>query len=167
MTREPLNGDRLHAFTHQRVWRYGPLLVWLIFISVASSSQFSAANTSQLIRPLLLWLFPNLSEPTLATLHFVTRKAAHFTEYAILAFLSRRAFITSCNNVVQRYWFQFAALLVIVYALLDELHQSFVASRMASIYDSALDIAGGLTVLLILRVHGRNIQERQAQVAPG
>ena len=152
MTKESLSVNvEGRSSARQRVWRYGPLLLWLAFISFASTREFSADNTSQLVRPVLLWLFPSISEARLATVHFLTRKAAHFSEYAVLAFLARRAFITSAQAFIQRYWFQLALLLVVIYALLDEFHQSFVPSRTASIYDSAIDIAGGLTVLLICR----------------
>lgn len=99
--------------------------------------------------------------------HFLTRKAAHFTEYAVLALLARRAFITSCNPLIHRYWFRLGLLLVVFYALLDELHQSFVASRTASIYDSAIDVAGGLAVLLIFRLFRRRVAKREAHLAPG
>ena len=138
-----------------RLWRYGPLALWIVFISIASTSEFSAANTSQIIRPLLLWFLPNLSEPQLALAHFITRKAGHFTEYAVLGFLARRAFITSSRTFLQRYWFQVGAALIVIYALLDEFHQSFVPSRTASIYDSAIDVAGGLAVLLFLKFWGK------------
>ena len=138
----------------RRFWRYGPLVLWILLISFASTGEFSAANTSVIVRPLLLWLFPNLSEARLATIHFLTRKAGHFTEYAVLAFLARRAFISSSKAFLQRYWFQSALLLVVIYALLDEYHQSFVPSRTPSIYDSAIDIAGGLTILLIFKFSG-------------
>jgi len=40
---------------------------------------------------------------------------------------------------------------VVVYAWIDEYHQSFVPSRTASIFDSLIDMAGGLTALLIVR----------------
>jgi len=168
MTKQTVTGIGREAnlSTRQRLWRYGPLLLWIAFISFASTSEFSAANTSQLVRPLLLWLFPNLSESSLATVHFLTRKAAHFTEYAILGFLTRRAFITSSHVFIQRYWFQLGLLLVVINALLDEFHQSFLPSRTASIYDSALDVAGGLTVLLIFKLYGRAAQGSEAQVAP-
>ena len=169
MTKQTLSGLRAgtKSSTRQRLWRYGPLLLWIAFISFASTSEFSAANTSQLVRPLLLWLFPNLSEARLAAAHFLTRKAAHFTEYALLAFLARRAFITSSHALIQRYWFQLGLLMVVIYALLDEFHQSFLPSRTASIYDSALDVAGGVTILLIFKLYGRGAQESVAQDAPG
>ena len=135
--------------TLQRVWRYGPLLLWMVVISFASSSEFSALNTSQIFRPLILWIFPNLSEERVAAIHFLTRKVAHFSEYAVLGILSARAFASSANDFIQRHWFQVALLLIVCFALLDEFHQSFVPSRTASIYDSAIDVAGGLTGLLV------------------
>lgn len=153
------NGEAATSSALQRLWRYGPLLLWMLFISFASTSEFSAANTSQLIRPLLLWFFPNLSEARLAAVHLLTRKAAHFTEYAVLAFLARRAFITSSHSFIQRHWFELGLILVVVYALLDELHQRFEPTRTGSIYDSAIDVAGGLTVLLICRLWRKRLTE--------
>jgi VanZ family protein len=145
----------------QRLWRYGPLILWIVFISFASTSEFSAANTSQVLRPLLLWLFPNLSEAQLAAAHFMTRKAAHFTEYAVLAVLARRAFISSSQTFLRRYWFQVGIALVVIYALLDEFHQSFVPSRTPSIYDSAIDAAGGLAVLIVFKLWRRTRRKNE------
>lgn len=136
--------------------RYLPLVAWLIFISYASSDNFNAGNTSRIIGPLVLWLFPNTTPETLLVIHVITRKTAHFTEYAILAFLAARAFRTSPRPALANRWFIAALALVVAYALVDEYHQSFVPSRTASIYDSMVDMAGGLTALLILRLrHNR------------
>ncbi len=126
-----------------------------MFISIFSTAEFSAINTSGFIRPLLLWFFPHLSEDRLAAIHFLTRKAGHISEYAILALLARRAFASSSNAFIQRRWFELGLLLVTCYALLDEFHQSFVPSRTASIYDSGIDVAGGLTVLLIFKLYDK------------
>lgn len=100
----------------------------------------------------------------MAAIHFLIRKVAHFTEYAIMAFLARRAFITSSLALFQRRWFQLGLLLVVIYALLDEFHQSFVPSRTASIYDSAIDVAGGLTVLFIFKLYGKPSNDCRDQV---
>jgi VanZ family protein len=81
----------------------------------------------------------------MATIHFVTRKIAHFTEYAILGFLAARAFRPYPR------WFLISAVLVVVYALIDEYHQSFVPSRTASVLDSLIDMAGGITALILVR----------------
>ena len=133
------------------VSHYLPLIAWLAFISFASSGNFSAGNTSRIIGPLILWLFPNTSLETLAVVHFITRKIAHFTEYAILGLLAARAFRTSPRPAIRQRWFLICVTLIVVYALVDEYHQSFVPSRTASFWDSLIDMAGGLTALLVVR----------------
>jgi VanZ family protein len=131
--------------------RYLPLLAWLVFISYASSDSFSANNTSRIIGPLVLWFFPNTSPDAMVVIHLVTRKIAHFTEYAILAYFAARAFRTFPNPKTASRWFLISLTLVVIYALVDEYHQSFVPSRTASIYDSLIDMFGGLVTLLVLR----------------
>ena len=131
--------------------RYVPLLAWLAFISFASSDNFNAGNTSRIIGPLILWLFPSTSPETLTVVHVITRKIAHFTEYAILGFLAARAFRTSPRPAISQRWFLICVTLIVVYALVDEYHQSFVPSRTASFSDSLIDMAGGLAALLVVR----------------
>ncbi len=132
-----------------RVWRYGPLVAWMVFMFFASTGALSGENTSRFVRPLLLWLFPDISDEKIALAHFVTRKIAHFLEYGLLAFLAARAFSSSSNQLLRRRWFLISLLLVVIYSLTDEYHQSFVPSRGASIYDSLIDTLGGLTALLL------------------
>ena len=144
------------------VSRYLPLVVWLAFISFASSDNFNAGNTSRIIGPLILWLFPNTKPETLAVVHFITRKIAHFTEYAILGFLAARAFRTSPRPAISQRWFLICLTLIVVYALLDEYHQSFVPSRTASIFDSFIDTAGGLTALIFIYSRKGAKAQRQA-----
>ncbi len=115
----------------------------------------SASNTSRIVRPLLLWLFPDISEERLYLAHFIVRKTAHFAEYAILALLAARAFISSSREPLRRRWLLAALLLTVVYALADEYHQTFVPTRTGSIYDSFIDITGGLTALLLLMLWRR------------
>jgi VanZ family protein len=129
----------------------------MVFISIFSMAGFSSINTSRFIGPLLLWLFPDISEARLASIHLLIRKAGHVTEYAILAFLLRRAFVTSTKSFMQRNWFELGLVIIVCYALLDEFHQSFLPSRTASLYDSAIDVVGGLTVLLIFKLCDKRI----------
>jgi VanZ family protein len=135
-----------------RLWRYGPLLAWAAFVLYASSADFSASNTSRIIRPLLLWLFPGIAEGSIQRVHFFVRKAAHFTEYALLALLAARAFHTSGLAALRRSWWLAAFALVAAVALTDEYHQSFLPSRTGTIYDSLLDVTGGATALACLAV---------------
>lgn len=132
-----------------RITRYGPLLLWMGFISFASTGEFSAENTSRFIRPLVLWLAPGTSAETMALIHLCVRKTAHFVEYAVLAFLAARAFVSSSSASLRGHWASWALLLVVGYALLDEYLQSFIPTRTGSIYDSLIDIAGGLTALVL------------------
>ena len=134
----------------RRLWRYGPLVFWMGFIFFASTGQLSASNTSRFIRPLLLWLFPDISAEGLIFGHFIMRKMAHFVEYAVLALLAARAFLSSSHDALRRQWLFSSFALVAIYALFDEFHQSFVATRTGSIYDSLIDMAGGATALVLL-----------------
>lgn len=100
----------------------------------------------------MLWLFPNTTADTLATIHFITRKLAHFSEYAILGFLAARAFRPFPR------WFLISAVLIVIYALIDEYHQSFVPSRTASVFDSLIDMAGGISALIFISRRGAKTQ---------
>ena len=143
------------ATLKNRLWRYGPPIIWATLIFIGSSDLLSSSNTSSfIIRPLHL-LFPNASEATLAAIHFTLRKLGHFTEYAILAWLSARALRTSSQAWLRTRWFWLAVAFVICYALFDEFRQSFVPSRTPSIYDSMIDTAGGLAALVIVALRNR------------
>lgn len=131
----------------RRLWRYGPVLAWACFVLFASSSSFSSSNTSRIIRPVLVWLFPDITEAALGRAHLLVRKAAHFTEYALLALLAARAFRTSLREALARRWWLASFALVACVALADEYHQSFVPARTGTVYDSLLDMAGGATAL--------------------
>jgi VanZ family protein len=135
-------------FLH-RLYRYGPLLLWLTIIFLASTGTLSGSNTSRIIRPILQFLFPDASEAYLQLMHFKLRKLGHFFTYAVLGFLAARAFITSSIELLRTRWYLVSFLLVAIYSLLDELHQSYVPSRTASIYDSFIDMAGGATALFM------------------
>jgi Predicted integral membrane protein len=137
--------------TRHRLWRYGPLVLWSLLIFFASTSFLSGSNTAEVVRPFLLWLFPHASEATLNFIHgILIRKGAHFTEYAIFALLAARALRTSSRDFLRSHWLSVALAFVVVYALGDEFHQSFVPSRTASIYDSMIDTCGGLAALCLL-----------------
>lgn len=147
-----------------RVWRYAPLLLWMGLIFFASTGEMSAANTSLIVRPLLLWLFPGISEARIASVHFLTRKAAHFTEYAIFALLAARAFTVSSHEALRRRWLYVSLLLVIIYSLSDEFHQSYVPSRTASIYDSLIDTCGGLTALMLYALRRKRLKDKERRL---
>ena len=95
---------------------------------------------------------PSASPESLAFVHGLVRKLAHFGEYAVLGFLAARAFRGSARSAVRERWFWISLALVIAFSLLDEYHQSTVPSRTGTIFDSFIDIAGGLTALAIVGI---------------
>jgi VanZ family protein len=161
---------RLPPHSKHRLSRYGPLILWAVFIFIGSTDLLSAANTGGvLVRP-VLWLFPHASERTVAIYQFATRKTGHLTEYFIFAVLCARVFRTSSHELLRRHWFWASIFLVIVYSLSDELHQSFYPSRTASIYDCMIDSLGGLLALTILswrRGKARRSPDREKYLKSG
>ncbi|MBV9960534.1 MAG: VanZ family protein [Acidobacteria bacterium] len=148
----------------RRLWRYAPLLLWMCVIFFASTGEFSGANTSRIIRPLLLWLWPDISEERIRFVHFIVRKVAHFSEYAVFAFLAARAFASSSIAFLRRGFFVLTFLLIFLYSLSDEFHQSFVPSRVGTIYDSLIDTAGGLTALIVYAIWRKGDRSRRRDV---
>ena len=146
------------ATSKNRLWRYGPVVVWAALIFIGSSSILSGSNTSTFLVQPMRWLFPTASDSTLQLAHLLIRKAGHLTEYAILAWLAARAFRTSSNELLHRRWFLVALILVVLYSLSDEFHQSFVPSRGASLYDCLIDTVGGLTMLGFLAVRWNSVR---------
>jgi VanZ family protein len=131
------------------VWlkRYVPLFLWLGVIFLLSSGQGSSGRTSVIIRPILEFLFPSAPEETLLFYHGLIRKCAHFTEYFVLGILACRAFRT----LFKARGVYLAALgLVVLTASLDEFNQSFNPLRTGSPWDVAIDVAGGVTAILLV-----------------
>lgn len=135
-----------------RIIRYAPLILWIAVIFVASSSQGAMTNTSRFIRPFLEWLFPNTPDEILTIYHGYIRKSAHFIEYAILAFWASIAFWNSSKEILRRFWFIFALLIVGIVASIDEYNQSFNPLRTSSVYDVLLDASGGLFMVLVILI---------------
>lgn len=139
---------------------YAPFFLWIGVIFLLSSGSGSLSATSKFIRPLLLFLFPNSPEETIQLMHFYIRKAAHFTEYAILALLAMRAFTKGAVAWLKAHPYIFSILLVTAIALLDEFNQSFNPARTGSGWDSAIDISGGIVALAVWYLTTKLIERR-------
>jgi VanZ family protein len=122
----------------------------MTLIFVGSTDLMSAEHTSRFIVPFFRWLDPNISVETLLQIHFYVRKAAHVSEYAVLAALLYRALV---NTILQSRVLLSAAIVLVVcsiYAMTDEFHQSFVPSRTASARDVVIDSVGALVGMLLI-----------------
>lgn len=133
------------------LWAYAPLFLWIGVIFFLSSGSGSSAETSRIIGPLIAYFFPNADEGTVALVHAGVRKAAHVTEYAILAALASRAFLRSSAPFLRNYWVLWTIIIVAATALLDEFNQSFNVLRTGTPMDSLLDICGGLLAISVIR----------------
>jgi len=129
-----------------------PVLGWMIFIFVSSTDLMSAEHTARFIGPFLRWFSPAISDTAIASVQLVVRKCAHLTEYAILAALLYRAFRQSRRL---RWAAILAFVLAVISAVLDEFHQSFVASRTGSPWDVLIDCVGALAGLAFYRLRIR------------
>ena len=73
---------------------------------------------------------------------FILRKISHVVEYFILVWLLYRAFTGSFDKIDTVRLFIYPAALTFLYAVGDELHQSFVPGRNCSIQDVLIDTIG-------------------------
>ena len=111
-------------------------------------------QTSLIIGPLLQFFFPGMDEASRLAVHGLIRKAAHFTEYAVLAFFAVRAIVLT-TRVPPWPRHVIGLAFVVVTASIDEVNQSFNTARTGAASDVVLDIAGGIVMLLFLWVIGR------------
>ena len=144
------------------------LQMTLIFTMSSFGSDFSNAQSNQIIH-VLHQVFPNLSNEHsffgASNLVFIVRKAAHFTEYAILGllfFLVYRAYLAKYSNakpsdtklsnvkLSDAKLFLLALCSSFLYACTDELHQLFVSGRSGQFTDVLIDTLGALFGCLLL-----------------
>ncbi|MCI0496093.1 VanZ family protein [candidate division KSB1 bacterium] len=69
-------------------------------------------------------------------------KVSHAAEYAILGFFLRRALVFQKNNFIHEHANQLTFSIGSLYAVSDEIHQSFVPGRNADIGDVIADVTG-------------------------
>jgi VanZ family protein len=127
-----------------------PVLVWMAVIFGASADPESHEHSRHIFRPIVLWLFPNLSDADFEKIHLVLRKCCHLTEYAILGLLVFRALSHSKTGLPPWSWPRVGGTLLIIflYAASDEYHQSFVPGRTALFSDVCIDTGGAAIGLL-------------------
>jgi len=136
-----------------------PPVLWMALITLLSSDMGSAAHTEHWLLPILRALAPWATSAQLEVLHFLARKGAHLSEYAVLAALWFRA-LARGRGLSPRAaaWIAFA--ISLGWAGLDEAHQSLVPARTASRADVAIDGAGALVALGVARLGWRGVAAR-------
>lgn len=153
-----MNSNKSRDNGRGRFFAYAPLVLWAALILILGSSAGASAQTSRFIRPLIEFFFPDAPPATFLLVHGFIRKSAHFIEYAVLAFLAARAFSGFSSGSLRKHWIGFSAAGVVGVACLDELNQSFLSSRTGSGWDVLLDLAGGLSGILLFKIAGEKIR---------
>ena len=133
-----------------QISRWLPLFVWMALISWFSTNSFSNENTGSIIEPILRALLGrSFTKELFDLIHYLIRKSAHVTEYAILGLLWYRAV-----NQGLRGWSRKAAiaggLFSISYASLDEFHQTFTSTREGRPLDVMIDSSGAIIAMVAI-----------------
>jgi VanZ family protein len=133
-----------------------PVFIWLGVIFAGSTDIFSTEQTSRYLVPFLRWLDPHISPAAINAIQSAIRKLGHLIEYAILAALFWRA-LRDGTNLGAKMSLLFIAVWFVCgfFAVTDEFHQSFVASRTASPYDVLIDVCGALIGILLCLMFSR------------
>ena len=121
-----------------------PVMFWMAFIFWMSTETFSSEKTLSWIEIVVRSLVPEISTQGLDLIHTVIRKAGHVVEYFILGLLLFRSFRGGSISSWNWLWPFFTVVVVILWAVSDELHQSFVSTRTASAADVGIDTAAGI-----------------------
>ena len=137
------------AFLPQFVRSWWPALLWAGIIFSFSTDAFSAEHTDSVLYPIFHWFMPTLTLHQFAPIHFLIRKAAHFTEYFVFCILLFRG-VRGARQGWRWTWALAALAIAAGYAGLDEVHQAFVVSRTASPLDSLLDSTGAFAASFVL-----------------
>ena len=136
------------------VWKL-TALAWAALIFYFSTATFGGAFTSLLLRQILEFLHVRVSPGAFATFHFLVRKLAHLTVYAIFAML----LYGSSEDEHPFDWRPWRALgcvlLAGAYSLTDEFHQRFVPGRGPSLADCGIDTSGAALGMLVF--YGRGV----------
>jgi VanZ family protein len=149
-------------------------LSWMALMRYLSSDQMNGDSTSMIVGPLLHWVFPAWAPWQIELGHYLVRKCAHITEYAILCCLWIRCLgiwvgnnkaVSPCSQIVHRkfeiriirgnvnemrFIFYVSIFICVIYAFLDEVGQRGTQTRGGSIFDVGLDLFGILTAAYLI-----------------
>lgn len=157
-------GDLLFK-NKKSIWRFVPMILIMIGIFLFSmmpgdeSSKTSGAFLTALVKVVEGISHKDLSGDTLASLHHVIRKIAHFTEYGFLG--------ASIMFAIWDKWkghkipFLLPELIAMLYACTDEIHQYYVPGRYGTWTDVLIDSCGAITGILIFWKIYRKIHKKQ------
>lgn len=102
---------------------WAPAILFMLLIFYLSSQQRLAISTE-------------------FTVNFLFFKSLHIAEYAILFLLIFRGFYRSFKTLSLKYALWLGVIFTLIYAISDEIHQTFVPTRTGSLTDVFIDSVG-------------------------
>lgn len=139
---------------------WAALLLWTaLLFGFSGQSGEESAGMSEMLTRFVLRMLPGLP-CTFDRLHFLLRKLAHFSIFAVEGMLLYGALGCSLKPRI-------AASIALpacgVIAALNEYHQSFIDGRAASVMDVGIDFAGAACGVALLWCIGRFLRRRNAK----
>ena len=117
------------------------VILWMLLIFIMSSANSTESNSQSNYIVDIIANILNINN--LNKLSYIIRKLAHLSEYFILGMLT--------NNMVKIHNKKtiISVIICILYAVSDEIHQSFVPGRSAQIIDILIDSIGATLGILL------------------
>lgn len=135
------------------VMRWMIPILWMAFIFYMSSMPGTeSTEQSDFLVNLIGMLGVNINGNVGETISFIVRKAAHITEYVILAILIYRVVILYIDRKKAKL---LMILIVILYASTDEFHQLFVPGREGTFRDVLIDTSGAIIAIIFINLYER------------
>lgn len=153
----PIESRPPHVF----VWRV-LTIAWSVNMFWMSTGRFSGARSQSFLRVLFDLLGFHISPNSLDLVNSILRRGAHLMEYAILGYLVYRSFANAGSPLRVGAWCVVAASL---YSLTDELHQSFVPGRHASLIDCGVDALGAAIAMALVYMNSVFLKKRKTEGA--
>lgn len=140
------------------------LILWMavIFCFSSQNATESSKTSGAVMQKLCETFYPHFGSfsadrqtDIIASSQFIIRKSAHFTIYTVLGILSAFTFI-SYKSI--RFYMRsvLSAVICLLYAASDEIHQYFIPGRSCELRDVCIDFSGALlgiiTVMLLARL---------------
>ena len=164
------NGKRKLRRTIWKILSVAAVILWAVVIFRFSSQQGTkSSGVSGKICYAIATEYNNLSHKDLSEtqiktiadgIQFPVRKAAHMSEYALLALLVFNM-LCALGMADGRKRYVFSLLLVAAYAASDEIHQLFIPGRSGQFRDVLIDTAGGLIMLYLIWLIRRALLHRK------
>lgn len=127
---------------YKRIISWSLVILWMavVYSFSAESGETSGGKSQKITKSIQFIIDKTPLKGKVQWTDFATRKTGHVSEYLILTLLVYNALTQ--NGFKKRNRILLALLVPLVYASLDEFHQSFVAGRGPSVRDVLIDGVG-------------------------